>query len=95
MIVQGERGFSRVFEQSSLAYFLRHGFWGIGDGQPNSRRLSDQMRELLADDERRAELARYGRQTVIDRFSLERGARLQLEVYDAVLARQFICPAAS
>ena len=75
VIVQGERGFSRVFEPASYDYFLRHGFWGIGDGQPNAHRLADQMRGLLASGDRRGELARYGRGTVVERFSLERGTR--------------------
>jgi L-malate glycosyltransferase len=85
VIVQGEAGFSKVFEPAASAYFLRHGFWGVGDGRPNAHRLAEQMRELLADEERRLQLARYGRETVVERFSLERAARLQLDIYDKVL----------
>jgi L-malate glycosyltransferase len=84
VIVQGERGFSMVFEPAGYDYFLRHGFWGAGDGHTNATRLALQMRELLTDPERRAELARYGRETVAERFSLERGARFQLGVYEVV-----------
>ncbi len=86
VIVQGEGGFSKVFEPSGYDYFLRHGFWGVGDGSSGSGRLADQMRDLLGDAQRRADLARYGHATVSERFSLERGTRLQLEIYDSILA---------
>jgi L-malate glycosyltransferase len=86
VIVQGERGFSKVFEPGARDYFLRHGFWGLGDGRPNAQRLANQMAGLLADAGRRAELASYGRRTVEERFSLARATRLQLGIYDAVVA---------
>ena len=88
VIVQGERGFSRVFEPGGREYFLRHGLWGVGDGGPNAGRLAGQIRSLLADRERRAELARFGRETVRRRFSLQRAADLQLGIYDAVRERR-------
>jgi glycosyltransferase involved in cell wall biosynthesis len=88
VIVQGERGFSRVFEPGSREYFLRHGLWGIGDGIDNAPRLAAQVRELLADGERRSELGAYGRQLVDGRFSLRRARELQLSIYDDVLAAQ-------
>ena len=84
VIVQGERGFSRIFEPRSYEYFARHGFWGVGGGGPDSARLTSQVRELLTDRPRRAELARYGRTIVTERFSLERGNRFQLGVYEVV-----------
>jgi glycosyltransferase involved in cell wall biosynthesis len=82
VIVQGERGFSMVFGPRTYDHFIRHGFWGLGDGHPNTHRLAEQMRDLLCDAERRAELGRYGRETVAARFSLERGTRFQLGVYE-------------
>jgi glycosyltransferase involved in cell wall biosynthesis len=84
VIVQGERGFSKVFDRAGSGYFLRHGLWGTGDGQPNAHRLAGQMRDLLMDDELRANLASYGRETVAVRFSLQRGTQLLLNIYDAV-----------
>jgi L-malate glycosyltransferase len=86
-IVQGERGFSKPFEPASRAYFLHHGFWGIGDGGPNAHRLAGQMRDLLGDPARREELGRYGRETISERFSLERATRIQLNIYDKVLTQ--------
>ncbi len=88
VIVQGERGFSRTFEPAGYDYFLRHGFWGLGDGTPNTERLAEQMASLLSDAERRAELGSYGLSTVAERFSLERGTRFQLGIYEVVATRR-------
>lgn len=85
VIVQGEGGFSRLFEPAGRDYFLRHGLWGVGEGEPNAWRLAGQIRALLTDPERRAELGRYGRETVCRRFSLERAVKVQLGIYETVL----------
>lgn len=84
VIVQGERGFSKLFEPGTRDYFFRHGFWGTGDGQLNTHRLAEQIRGLLRDRERLADLGKFGREVVAERFSLERALRLQLDIYDAV-----------
>lgn len=86
VIVQGEGGFSKVFEPAAREYFLRHGLWGVGDGSSDAARLADQVRELLGDRERRLALGRYGRETVVERFSLARATRLQLGTYEEILA---------
>lgn len=85
VIVQGESGFSRVFEPASRDYFDRHGFWGIGDGAPNGHRLAQQMRDLLANRTRLERLGDFGRETVATRFSLQRAIDVQLDAYDTVL----------
>ncbi len=86
VVVQGEAGFSRVFEPASYDYFLREGFWGVGEGLANAPRLAEQMRDLLTDAERRERLASYGRATVVERFSLQRAIGLQLDAYERVVA---------
>lgn len=88
VIVQGEAGFSEVFEPATAEYFARHGFWGVGEGGPNGARLAAQMRGLLANRARLETLGAYGRETVAQRFSLQRAIRIQLDAYDAVLGRQ-------
>jgi L-malate glycosyltransferase len=87
VVVQGERGFSEIFEAGTYDYFLRHGFWGIGDEPPTAHRLAGQLQTLLFDEDRRRELGAFGRRTVQERFSLRRAVRTQLEVYEEVLRR--------
>lgn len=86
VVVQGERGFSKLVEPGALDYFLRHGFWGVGDGGSGAPRLAGLLRELLGDPGRLAALAAHGRATVERRFSLERATRLQVGLYEAVVA---------
>lgn len=86
VIVQGEAGFSKLFEPDAYGYFLREGFWGIGDGRPNAHRLATQMRGLLADGKHRVALGRYGRETVVERFSCQRAAAVQLGIYETILS---------
>jgi L-malate glycosyltransferase len=85
VVVQGERGFSEIFEPATLALFLRQGFYGLADDAPNVHRLADQLDGLLTDRNRREILGRYGREVVTERFSLQRAVRLQLDIYEQVL----------
>ncbi|MGB5758706.1 MAG: glycosyltransferase family 4 protein, partial [Acidimicrobiales bacterium] len=70
VIVEGAGSFSKVFEPSSLPYFLREGFYGHAGGDEAGELLADQIRTLL-DPQRRAELGAFGLVTVQERFSLE------------------------
>ena len=82
VVVQGEHAFSLPFEPGTLDHFMRHGFWGTGDGVSS---LAGQLRTLIDDPARRAQLGAFGRRTVEERFSLGRAAAVQLEIYDEVL----------
>lgn len=80
LIVLGERGFSSVFEPSSVDYFLRFGFYG---DQPDDRpvdAIADHIRGLL-DVERRRELGRFGHDLVRARFGLEASAETLERIY--------------
>ncbi|MDQ0322183.1 glycosyltransferase involved in cell wall biosynthesis [Pararhizobium capsulatum DSM 1112] len=84
LIVQGERAFSEIFEPDTYDIFLRQGFYGLSDGAAGASRLATQMRELLDDPARRADLALFGRKAVVERFGLQRALELQLEIYRKV-----------
>ena len=43
LIVQGELGFSEVFEPATSEMFMRQGFYGLGDGSAGSDRLAAQI----------------------------------------------------
>ena len=94
LVVQGERGFSKMFEPDTVPYFLDQGFWGLGDNEPGADLLARQLRTLLRDAELRARLGAFGRRTVEDRFSLRRATRQMLDIYDDVLALSRRTPAA-
>lgn len=82
LIVQGERGFWQVCDEESVGQFLEGGWYGLGEGGDGSSRLRAQLVPLLADPERRAQLGRFSRALVVDRFSLDHAAHIQLSVYD-------------
>ena len=84
VVVQGEEGFSKVFEPATVPYFLRHGMWGRAEAGWTVQRLAEQIDDLLVDPARRAELGAFGRRTVEERFSLSRARRGQLEIYSEV-----------
>ena len=87
VVVQGDRGFSEVFEPATLPIFLRQGFYGVGDDAPHVGRLEAQLEGLLTDAARRLQLGRFGRQVASTRFSLERALNIQLDIYEQVSRR--------
>jgi glycosyltransferase involved in cell wall biosynthesis len=87
VVVQGEHGFSEVFESATLALFIRQGFFGTGSGEAGAHRLARQVDRLLSSTALADELGRYGRSIVIERFSLERAVPIQLDIYERVVRR--------
>jgi glycosyltransferase involved in cell wall biosynthesis len=85
VIVQGEGSFSKTFDDTSLDYFLRHGFYGRADRETPVDLLTGQISAML-DPERRAELGEYGLQVVRERFSLEVMTSRLEEVYRSAIA---------
>ena len=86
LVVQGEGGFWQLLTPQSAPTFLDQGWYGLADDVPGGAgRLAAILAKLLADPELRLTLGRYGRQLVVERFSLERAAAVQEEVYLAAL----------
>jgi glycosyltransferase involved in cell wall biosynthesis len=81
LIVQGERGFWRLLDRSSLEIFLSQGWYGIGDGRDGVPGLMTTLEELADDPVRRSELGIFARQVVCQRFSLERAGALHEQIY--------------
>ncbi|MEU5878049.1 glycosyltransferase family 4 protein [Spirillospora sp. NPDC047279] len=84
LIVQGEHGFFELLTPETAEIFLDQGWYGVGG--PGATKLAAVLRDLATDEVRRKELGDYGRRLVTDRFSLERAARVQVEIYTAALA---------
>jgi L-malate glycosyltransferase len=88
VVVQGERGFSKLFEPETLSYFLDQGLWGLGDGEARADRLAAHLADLLANPDRLAKVAAFGLETVRSRFSLDRAIDLQLGIYDELVTER-------
>ncbi|GGK79344.1 hypothetical protein Sme01_21900 [Sphaerisporangium melleum] len=87
LIVQGELGFFELLTPESEKTFLNQGWYGLGAGaHEGAPRLEAALRRLHGDPELRRELGAYGRRLVVERFSLERAARVQLEIYEQAIA---------
>lgn len=85
VVVQGEQGFSMIAEPSTVELFLWQGFHGVGSNREGGNPLVDQLRGLLADGARRRALGRWGRQLVVERFSLRSATSALLKVYERAL----------
>jgi glycosyltransferase involved in cell wall biosynthesis len=87
LIVQGERGFWKLFTPESLQDFLWTGWYGIGDDPGDElRAFSKILLRLLGEPSLREQLGSFGRETVEERFSLEAAGRKQIEIYRHALA---------
>ena len=88
LVVAGEQGFSELLTPVTAPRFLRTGWYGRGPGSRGSgpEALRRALGELADDAVLRAELGSFGRQLVIDRFSLVRAASLVEQQYTTASA---------
>ena len=87
LVVQGELGYFTALTADSLDEFLWAGWYGIGPGAAaGDVRLREALVPLLDDPTRRAELGRFGRAVVEERFSLQVAAEQQLVMYEQAAA---------
>ena len=86
LVVQGEQGFWQLLTPDSVGLFLSQGWYGIGDGTGGAQRLRAILEPLIMDSALRENLGEYGRGLALRRFSLERAALLQEEIYRSALA---------
>ncbi|MBT2209015.1 glycosyltransferase [Actinomadura sp. NEAU-AAG7] len=84
LVVQGERGFFEPLTPETEPTFLEQGWYGVGGR--GAARLEEILRDLARDEARREELGAYGRSLVTERFSLERAAQVQEEIYREALS---------
>jgi glycosyltransferase involved in cell wall biosynthesis len=86
MVVQGERGYWRLLEEESLPEFLFQGWYGIGDATDGAPRFAAIIRGLYQDAAARARAGAFSLKVVKERFSLDRAADLQEEIYERAIA---------
>jgi len=84
LVVQGAAGFWRLAEPGTSAVFLRDGWYGRnGAGVPD---LLDALGPVLDDAGRRRDLGTFGRELVVQRFSLAAASRDLAAGYAAAIA---------
>jgi len=87
LVVQGEQGFWELFTPDSAPQLMRRGWYGLGaegdERAAGAARLATILSGLLEAPDSWPRLGKYGRDLVVDRFSLERAAATQEEVYVA------------
>lgn len=86
LVVQGERGFWALLTPQSCELFLQQGWYGVGEGSGGAQQLLAALTPLLDDPELRSTLGSYGRELAVERFSLQRAAKVQAEIYHQALA---------
>ncbi|SDI65108.1 Glycosyltransferase involved in cell wall bisynthesis [Actinokineospora alba] len=86
IVVLGERGFSLPYDETSAGYFGQWGYYGLGTGDLSAEPLAEQIRPLLLDPDRRAELGAFGRSVVTEHYGLAPAARGVERLYREVAA---------
>jgi hypothetical protein len=86
VIVQGERGFARLFAEDTVPQFLSGGFYGIGPGGSGARQVVEALEAVADDPARRAALGAEGRSLVERRFSLTSAASRLVDLYEHTCA---------
>jgi glycosyltransferase involved in cell wall biosynthesis len=85
LIVQGRSGFWVTAGPETSSQFLTDGWFG--DTGSGDAELEQELRGLLENPARRAELGAYGRELVENRFSLNRAAQRLLSIYRCELSK--------
>ena len=79
LVVVGQRGFSRVLDDSTLPLFLYKGWYGLGSGEWED--LAGQLARLINDTVERKQLGKLGLTTVRDRYDLDIAAQTLEKAY--------------
>lgn len=88
LLVQGEQGFWRIADEENLPVFLDQGWYGVGDGVDSAGVCAELLGRLLrADSADRDRLGVFGRELVVERYSLEAAATHLDAIYRETLAR--------
>ncbi|MET3898999.1 glycosyltransferase involved in cell wall biosynthesis [Devosia sp. UYZn731] len=87
LIVQGEAGFWKRCDKGTVSQFLEEGWYGLGGGEDGEDALRGALEPLIDDSALRHSLGAFGRNIVVDRFSLESAARAQVSLYEKAISQ--------
>ncbi len=85
LVVQGESGWSAVFEPENSAALARNSYWSPDHVEEPDRLLAEHLRGLIVDAERRRRLGAFGRTFAEERFGLTAMAAKLAAVYQDAL----------
>ncbi|HEY4261667.1 MAG TPA: glycosyltransferase [Schlesneria sp.] len=90
LVVVGERGFSELLTPQTAPIFLANGWYGLGPGSLGEgvTGMRRSLSTILGNATLRAELGKFGRDLVLDRFSLFAAAKKQEEEYEHAIANR-------
>lgn len=88
VVIQGERGYWETLSPESMPQYLRHNFYGLGDGSDGALRLAEIIGELASDRGSWPQLGEFGRKTALAVFSNEAAADRVMAICEDVAARQ-------
>ena len=81
-LVQGERGFWRMVDESSVDDFLWAGMYGVGESvESGTSNFLSQILPAVQDPDLRVRLGQFGRMVAAKHFSLDAAAAAQADVY--------------
>lgn len=84
LVVQGKRGFWKLFDPQTSSLFLYQGWFGDGGG--GAAELKAILEPLLHDAAKRLELGQLGRHLAEERYNLDRAAERLIDVYADTIA---------
>ncbi|MDB5527027.1 MAG: group 1 glycosyl transferase [Devosia sp.] len=87
LIVQGEAGFWKLCDPTTVSQFLDAGWYGLGGGEDGGDALRGALEPLMSNAAQRQHLGGFGRQLIVDRFSLESAARTQVSLYEKAISQ--------
>lgn len=86
LVVQGEAGWSQLFEPATAEALMRHSYWSAESVPDPVTRLTSILRRVLADADLRGRLGGRGRDFAEERFSLDAMTRQLVDFYRASVA---------
>jgi glycosyltransferase involved in cell wall biosynthesis len=89
LIVLGIQGFAKPLLPSTAGEFLYGGFLGTGSGDFDPRPLAASIQQLVDQPEMRSQLGDFGRQLILDRFSLKAASAKLEDVYTMTVTQTY------
>lgn len=89
LVVQGENGYWKLLDETTLKDFEWQGWYGVGEGAERGEAvLAEELARILDDEPLRRRLGDFGRRLVEERYSLQAAASTMEGIYTSALDRR-------